>query len=179
MQTDGQNTSPYGIDVPGRETIPGRWIQAPAPALPRRSLRAGKGLRVGDFALLMAGLAAIAGMTLGMVMGMSQDFTLAPAHAHLNLLGWVTLALYGLYHRSSGRVGGWLCWSQVIAGVVGVYMMAGGLGLYLDSGDDRYFPLVVTGSLVALLGMVLFVAIVLIDALSVTSASRRTGTTDF
>ncbi|RYI13820.1 MAG: hypothetical protein EON48_12275, partial [Acetobacteraceae bacterium] len=99
-------------------------------------------------------------MVLGIRMGISQDFTLAPAHAHLNLLGWVTLALYGLYHRSSGRTGGWLGWTQVIAGASGAMLMAGGLALYLASGDHGYFPLIVSGSLLAVLGMVLFVAIV-------------------
>ena len=40
---------------------------------------------------------------LGIWMGMHEDFTLAPVHAHINLLGWVTLALYGLYHRGVER----------------------------------------------------------------------------
>ena len=40
---------------------------------------------------------------LGIYMGMHEDFTLAPVHAHINLLGWVTLALYGLYHRGVER----------------------------------------------------------------------------
>lgn len=176
MQADGKTISPYGIDVPGRETIPGRWTSPPARLGSSQSFRTGKGLSTGDFALLMAGLAALGGMTLGIVMGLSQDFTLAPAHAHLNLLGWVTLALYGLYHRSSNRDGGWLGWAQVIAGVVGAYMMAGGLGLYLNSGDESYVPVVVVGSLVAFLGMILFVALVLIEALSLTSPARGNGT---
>lgn len=173
MHADGKNTSPHGNDIPGRETIPGRWIPLTSASVPRPASRAGRALGTGDFALLTAGLAALGGMTLGIVMGISQDFALAPAHAHLNLLGWVTMALYGLYHRGSGRVGGWLGWAQVIAGTSGAYMMSVGLGLYLNSGDDSYFPLVVVGSLVAFLGMILFLVIVLIDALSVPSAAPR------
>lgn len=169
MHTDKSDLSPYTIDVPGRETIPGRWSVPPTAAAPKAGRRFGKGLRTGDFALLMAGLAALGGITLGIAMGIAQDFTLAPAHAHLNLLGWVTLALYGLYHRSSGREGGWLGWSQVIAGALGALLMAGGLGLYLNSGDDRYVPVVVVGSLFTLLGMILFVVIVLTQALTVRS----------
>jgi hypothetical protein len=160
--------SPYTIDVPGRETIPGRWHPSPSPKTKHRSKRP---LQTGNFALMMAGLAALCGMGLGIEMGISQDFTLAPAHAHLNLLGWVTLALYGLYHRSVGRKGGWLGWSQVGAGAVGALLMAGGLGLYLGTGDHAYVPLVVVGSLVTVLGMVLFLVIVLIDALSPNSAT--------
>src|SRR5215471_6381932 len=33
----------------------------------------------------------LAGMVMGMAMGMAQDFRLMPAHAHLNLLGFVAL----------------------------------------------------------------------------------------
>ncbi len=39
------------------------------------------------------------GMSLGLKMGMTQDFTLHPLHAHLNLLGFVLMTLFGLvYH---------------------------------------------------------------------------------
>lgn len=39
------------------------------------------------------------GVLLGMFMGASKDHTLFPVHAHLNLLGWVSLALIGvIYH---------------------------------------------------------------------------------
>ena len=42
----------------------------------------------------------LAGMVMGMAMGMAQDFRLAPAHAHLNLLGFVALFLAGLYYQA-------------------------------------------------------------------------------
>jgi hypothetical protein len=39
------------------------------------------------------------GVCMGLVMGMTHQFTLAPVHAHVNLLGWASLALVGLvYH---------------------------------------------------------------------------------
>ena len=46
--------------------------------------------------LLVAVVAAMFGMGGGIFMAITHDFTLAPAHAHLNLLGWVSMALYGL-----------------------------------------------------------------------------------
>jgi hypothetical protein len=45
-------------------------------------------------------LCLLVGEGLGIYMGISQDFLLVPAHAHLNLLGWVTLAAFGLMHRA-------------------------------------------------------------------------------
>ena len=43
-------------------------------------------------------LQALIGMGLGIYMGIGGDFTLAPAHAHNNLLGWVSMAIFGLYY---------------------------------------------------------------------------------
>src|SRR5689334_11480576 len=42
----------------------------------------------------------LAGMGFGIFMGVTQDFMLAPAHAHLNLLGFVTMFLSALYYRA-------------------------------------------------------------------------------
>lgn len=36
------------------------------------------------------------GVLLGVGMGASGDHTLAPAHAHVNLLGWVSMGLFAL-----------------------------------------------------------------------------------
>jgi cbb3-type cytochrome oxidase subunit 1 len=44
-------------------------------------------------------LFVIVGMAWGVQMSITQDFTLAPAHAHNNLIGFVTMALYGIYYR--------------------------------------------------------------------------------
>ena len=41
----------------------------------------------------LAGLYLMVGMTLGIVMGATHDFSLRAVHAHINLLGWVGLAI--------------------------------------------------------------------------------------
>ena len=43
-------------------------------------------------------LLALAGILLGIFMGMNQDFRLAHMHAHLNLLGWVSFFVFGGYY---------------------------------------------------------------------------------
>jgi hypothetical protein len=47
----------------------------------------------------------VAGMLAGIAMGISQNLTLAPAHAHLNLIGGVLLFLFGLYYRVIPQAG--------------------------------------------------------------------------
>ncbi len=59
--------------------------------------------RVGDRFMQLAVLFALCGMSLGIWMGMTQNFTLAAAHAHINLLGWVSMMLFGLFYRAVPR----------------------------------------------------------------------------
>jgi cbb3-type cytochrome oxidase subunit 1 len=49
--------------------------------------------------LRIAVLYIIAGVSLGIHMGASGDHSLYPLHAHLNLLGWVAMTLFGLFYR--------------------------------------------------------------------------------
>ena len=50
--------------------------------------------------IVSAALCLVVGVTLGLAMGIAHDFHLAPVHAHLNLLGWTSLALMGLTYRA-------------------------------------------------------------------------------
>src|SRR3954447_26197165 len=43
-------------------------------------------------------LFGLLGMGMGIAMAMARDHAAMPAHAHLNLLGWVSLFLFGLYY---------------------------------------------------------------------------------
>jgi hypothetical protein len=56
--------------------------------------------RVDVYFLLLATILLICGATLGIVMGAREDFQLVPVHAHLNLAGWASLALFGLTYRA-------------------------------------------------------------------------------
>lgn len=128
-------------------------------------------MRLSDFCFTSAGTAALVGMGLGIHMGAAQDFTLAPVRAHLDLLGWVTLSIYGLYHRGAGRAGGTMGWLQVTSGALGAVLMTAGLAVYLGAGREAFVPLIMAGSVLAVAGMVLFIALVLADALRATSPS--------
>ncbi|WP_203071944.1 hypothetical protein [Falsiroseomonas ponticola] len=52
------------------------------------------------FFLIAAATCLLVGVCLGVLMGIQHDFHLAPVHAHLNLLGWTSLALMGLTFRA-------------------------------------------------------------------------------
>ena len=50
--------------------------------------------------LLLAVLCLIAGLLMGIGMGIAHDFQLAPIHAHLNLVGFVALSVFGLAYKA-------------------------------------------------------------------------------
>jgi len=54
--------------------------------------------RAGVIWLKLAVLYLVLGVLMGTAMGATQNFTLRPVHAHVNLLGWATLALAGLIY---------------------------------------------------------------------------------
>lgn len=49
--------------------------------------------------LLLAAVMLTCGVGLGIRMGIVHDFSLAPVHAHINLVGWASLALFGIVYR--------------------------------------------------------------------------------
>ena len=101
------------------------------------------------------------GIVLGIVMGIRQDFVLMPAHAHLNLLGFVTMFLSALYYRvvPEAAASGFARY-QAIVSVAGAVVFPIGIACVLLGGHDRFEPVVVAGALTVLLGMALFAVIV-------------------
>ncbi|MGD9967640.1 MAG: hypothetical protein AB7T59_14050 [Hyphomonadaceae bacterium] len=100
-------------------------------------------------------LCLLVGEGLGVYMGIAQNFLLSPAHAHLNLLGWVTLAAFGLMHRAypalaASRLAGAQCVLAIGANI----LMPTGLALMLLGFDQT---LLEVASLGVILATVLFV----------------------
>ena len=55
--------------------------------------------------ILIALVYLMAGEAFGEYMAASQDHSLFPAHAHLNVLGWVSLAIFGVVHHIFPQMG--------------------------------------------------------------------------
>jgi cbb3-type cytochrome oxidase subunit 1 len=56
--------------------------------------------RIDLYFLFLATTSLLVGVSVGIWMGVVHDFQFAPAHAHLNLLGWASMALFGLSYRA-------------------------------------------------------------------------------
>jgi hypothetical protein len=102
------------------------------------------------------GLCVLGGMVWGVLMAASNDHSMMPAHAHLNLMGWATLALMGTFYALSGRSDrlGWSnYWISTLSVVVSIPALAMLLG-----GNAAAEKFTIAGSLLAILGMLTFLA---------------------
>jgi cbb3-type cytochrome oxidase subunit 1 len=98
----------------------------------------------------------VAGMLWGIAMAISEDHSTMPAHAHLNLLGWVSLFLFGIYyhlHPAIDRMR--LASLQVWVWIVATVTMTIGVGL-VHSGRAIGDPIAGISSMVVLADMLLF-----------------------
>lgn len=106
-------------------------------------------------------LYALAGVGLGIMMGASNDHTLAPVHAHINLLGWASLALMGAFYGIAG--------AQTRARLACANFAVSNLGNLLSlpmvalivQGKPPILPMLIGGELLIVLGMLIFGAAVL------------------
>lgn len=103
------------------------------------------------------------GALLGLFMGITQKFFLAPVHAHLLLLGWASLALAGLiYHlypaASKTRLASIHFWLHNFG--LPLFMIA--LGLLL-LGNESVLPFVGIAASIVLVALATFAANVLLN----------------
>lgn len=55
---------------------------------------------MGNRFLRIAVLYILVGVVIGIVMAASHDYTLRPVHTHVNLAGWASMAIFGLFYRA-------------------------------------------------------------------------------
>lgn len=105
-------------------------------------------------------LILIVGMLAGIAMGMTQKFMLAPAHAHLNLIGGVMLFLFGLYYRLVPAAAATrLAKLQCTLHIIGALLFPIGIVIVLTAGPSQeIYPIL--GSLIVLAATVLFAIVV-------------------
>ena len=99
----------------------------------------------------------LCGMFMGMYMGAHEDFRLAPVHAHVNLVGWVTMALYGTFYAlTEKRLVKSLAWTNYVLAALGTLIMIPMLGGLLLTGKTTYVLPLVIGEVLVALGLLVF-----------------------
>ncbi|MCV2881743.1 hypothetical protein [Actibacterium sp. XHP0104] len=99
------------------------------------------------------------GMGLGIAMAASGDHALGGAHAHLNLVGWATMALFGVYYYltpQAARAG--LARIHLLLAIGGVVLMVPGIAMaVMQKGEG----LAIAGSMITGASMLVFLVTVL------------------
>lgn len=116
--------------------------------------------KVSNYFFRSAILFLIAGIGIGLHMSITQNHDVIGAHAHINLLGWVTSAIFGAYYAlNPAKATGMLPMLQYGIYTIGVVVM--GISLYLLlKGNVALEPIVAISSLVTFAGVLLFAWVV-------------------
>ncbi|MCH1626188.1 cytochrome-c oxidase [Fredinandcohnia quinoae] len=107
------------------------------------------------------------GVGLGMYMSMAHNYTLTGVHVHINLLGWASMGLAGIYYHlfpqaGESKIGTAHFWLHNIGLPI---MMIGLAALVL--GNASFEPVVAVGGTITTLGIILFVVNILVNVKSV------------
>lgn len=116
---------------------------------------------IGSLMMRVSVVLLLIGLVWGIEMGVRQDFALAPAHAHLNLVGGVLLFLFGLYYKlvpnagtsALARVQGWLH-------IIGAIVFPVGVGIVVSKGGETLVAIPIVGALVVIMAVALFALVV-------------------
>ncbi|HRJ63901.1 hypothetical protein [Brevundimonas sp. UBA2416] len=110
--------------------------------------------------LRLGALSALVGMSLGVWMGANQEFVLRPVHAHINLIGFASMMLFGLFYRvfpAAGR--GWMPITHFVLSVIGFLILMPSLTLML-LGRPLFVPGMIASEIMLVASIALFVVIV-------------------
>jgi len=108
-----------------------------------------------DVAFIGTGLVLlIAGVLFGGWIGAGSHYQFADAHAHLNLLGFVIPAIYGLIYRSYAELAGSrLRWPHYLAHFAGVLIFVPGLVVVTLTGSPF---VLIPGAILVLMALLIF-----------------------
>jgi len=113
-------------------------------------------MKASSLSLRAAVLLVVVGMIWGIVMAASGDHSAMPAHAHLNLLGWVSLFLFGIFYHLHPEIDrSRLAIIQAWVWIVGTVILTVGVAL-VHTGHSIGDPIAAVSSLIVLAGMLLF-----------------------
>jgi hypothetical protein len=104
-------------------------------------------------------LFALIGVSLGIYMGITHEFQFSPVHAHINLVGWASMFLAGLFYKSHPEADTGLARIHLYIAVPGLILLAA--GIYGSIAATAWAaPVVGLGSILTFVAMLLFAFIV-------------------
>lgn len=115
---------------------------------------------------MMAAIYIVIGTCWGMYMSVTHDFATSPAHAHLNLLGFVSLSIMGAFYALIGRnTPLWLVKTNFFLNNIGIIAMTTALLLMFTgkATPAQLAPLLMLGGPLIILGFIAFLGAVVMS----------------
>lgn len=136
-------------------------------------------MKMGVWFLKLAALYFLIGVSMGIVMEMMEDHSLAGAHAHINLLGWASMGLFGFIYllfpkASETRLAKLHFWLYNVS--FPLFML--GLSFFLSGNTSLNFLLMIFPNLLVI-SVILFVINMFLNvkAEDVTQLLKKSGNT--
>ncbi|MDN7245382.1 cytochrome-c oxidase [Planococcus shenhongbingii] len=114
--------------------------------------------KMGTAFIKVAAVYLLVGTSLGIYMGIVEKFEFTPVHAHINLVGWATMGIFGLIYSAFPRAGNsglgkihfWLH-------NIGALLLLVGMTLFATGEAGTAFPIAVTGALTVIAATLVFI----------------------
>ncbi|MDB5888970.1 MAG: hypothetical protein JWM03_1842 [Rhodocyclales bacterium] len=107
--------------------------------------------------LRLAAIYFVIGVSFGYAMSVTENFILMPVHAHINLLGWVSMALFGLiYSVWPAAATTRLAKTHFTLYNIGLPIMMSALAIFL-LGNKQAAPAIGLGATLVVIGILCFV----------------------
>jgi cbb3-type cytochrome oxidase subunit 1 len=111
---------------------------------------------VGIRFIKIAAVYFVVGVCLGMYMSMTHNYTLTSVHVHINLLGWVSLAIIGsIYHLFPNLANTKLAKTHFWLHNIALPIMMVGLAFVVNQ-NEALVPFVAGGGVVLVISIILF-----------------------
>lgn len=112
------------------------------------------------FSFLLLGIVSVlVGMGWGIHMSATGNHLMAPAHAHLNLIGWVGSAIFAMYYHTVPRAAeGMLPKVHLLLAVATAIMMPIGVAMAVSQSGEALAKI---ASISAILTMLVFLTVVI------------------
>ncbi|EBA05888.1 hypothetical protein [Sagittula stellata] len=107
---------------------------------------------------VLAVISGALGMAWGIQMSASGDHSLSIAHAHLNLVGWVGFAIFGIYYHLVPAAHGKIAWVHFFVALLGLGAIVPGIVLAVTSQGET---LAKVGSVLTFLSIMIFLVVVI------------------
>jgi drug/metabolite transporter (DMT)-like permease len=115
----------------------------------------------------------IVGLAMGLQMGMSGNHTVIAAHAHLNLLGWVSCSIFGGYYAlNPAKAVRRIAMIHYGIYVLGLIVMLPAL-YFMELGNPQWEPAVGIGAIIVFVGVLVFAVIIFSKGITAISEAGR------